>query len=465
MVCSCHESDLSVKKQRFKFMVSGKINNLDDNMDKLNKEDIKSVSFMRIACVKAIFLMKKYLPIKIKDILKSFYYKFLDRYLRTILKDDNASYIIIKDMMRQSFLKDRYKGLVDNLLKGKNYMGIIFYNSLVEWKSQLFQRPHHIFMELSRRGYIVFFLTPKPMIDNAHPIMKVNDNLFVIKDVDILYGIKKYPIILWINWTPNLVFSDLFPNSIIVYDYIDELDVFSNYCAYMENDHETLLRKSQILITTADNLYSEAKTIRPDVTLIPNGVCLEDFNIESEEVPADLEPILAQRRPIIGYYGAMAVWLDYDLINFACEQCRDLNFIYIGPSYDGSSEQLKSFDNLYLLGPKKYVDLKHYLKYFDVATIPFQAGEIANSTSPVKLFEYMAGGKPIVTTDMKECAKYRNVLVSKDHTHYIKNIREALSLHYNTEYINTVKEEAAKNTWNVRVTEIIKRLESCTCTE
>jgi len=56
--------------------------------------------------------------------------------------------------------------------------------------------------------------------------------------------------------------------------------------------------------------------------------------------------------------------------------------------------------------------LKYYLRRFDVATIPFQVNRVTNSTSPVKLFEYMAGGKPIVTTDMKECRKFQSVLIS-----------------------------------------------------
>jgi glycosyltransferase involved in cell wall biosynthesis len=428
-------------------------------MISLNKNDIKSISFTQIIYTKTIFLVKRFLPARIKNILKRFYYKYLDKYIKKPLTDDNVSYIIAQDVIRQSFLKNRYAGLVEDLLKRKSYKGIIFYNSLVEWESQLFQRPHHIFTELSKRDYIIFYLTPRPEIDNVNTVREVHNNIFVIKDIDFLYGIKEHPIFVWINWTPNIICRELFPNSVIIYDYIDELNVFSYYCEYMERDHKTLLRESHVAIASADILYSEVKELRQDVSLVPNGVRMEDFKIETEEIPEDLEPILAKRRPIIGYYGALAVWLDYDLINFACEQCRDLNFVYIGPSYDGSSEQLKSFDNLYLLGPKKYVDLKYYLKYFDVATIPFQTGEIANSTSPVKLFEYMAGGKPIVTTDMKECAKYRNVLVSRDHKHYIRNLKEALSLCNDKEYIKTLKEEAANNTWNARVAEITKKIE------
>ena len=373
-----------------------------------------------------------------------------------IKRRNEADYRSYQERMKGEFKKRRYKDEIQEVFKQKNYRGIVFYPSLVEWNIPLFQRPHQIFRELSKRGYLVLFLTPNPIVDDACPLRQVSDNLFLIRDIDMLYSLREWPIILWISWTPNLVCREFFPNSRLVYDYIDELEVFGYYCQRMEKEHARLVEISDSVITTAENLYAEVKQKRPDALLVPNGVCLEDFKVVKDSIPADLAGIVAQGKPIVGYYGALAEWLDYDLINFACEECKDLNFVLIGPKLGESSKKLKLSGNLFLLGPKRYEDLKYYLKRFDVATIPFRTGRVADSTSPVKLFEYMAGGKPIVTTGMKECSKYRSVLVSKSYTEYLDNIRSALTLARDSSYISLLEREAAENTWASRVDAILK---------
>ena len=89
-----------------------------------------------------------------------------------------------------------------------------------------------------------------------------------------------------------------------------------------------------------------------------------------------------------------------------------------------------------------------------MATIPFLINEITESTSPIKLFEYMALGKPIVTTDMPECRKYRSVLIGNNPDDFIDKIESALALRGNPEYAATLKQEALDNTWEVKASAI-----------
>jgi hypothetical protein len=403
--------------------------------------------------------IKKHTPKKIKRMLKPYYKKYFFKNSEDPANKNQKDYVVYQERIRTEFRKNRYEGFMKKFLTDRHYKDIIFYPSLVDWDIPLFQRPHQIFRELSKRQYLVFFLTPNPTGDNASPIRQINENLYLIRDIDILYDLRENPLILWVSWTPNIVCKEFLQKSRMVYDYIDRLEVFAFYCRLMEADHERLIQTSDIVITSADNLYSEVKKMRHDVILMPNGVCIEDFKVEEDEVPKDLKPIIDKGKPIVGYYGSLAKWLDYDLINFACEQCKDLNFVLIGPGLDDSIKKLRGSDNLFLLGPKKYEALKYYLKHFDVATIPFKINKIAHSTSPIKLFEYMAGEKPIVTTEMKECVKYKGVLISKDYGKYIANIRKALMLRYDSEYISILKREAASNTWGSRIDTIIKYLE------
>jgi glycosyltransferase involved in cell wall biosynthesis len=114
--------------------------------------------------------------------------------------------------------------------------------------------------------------------------------------------------------------------------------------------------------------------------------------------------------------------------------------------------------NLSYLRAKDYHDLPRYLNHFDATIIPFKINKITRATSPLKLFEYMAGGKPIVITDMDECKSYKSVLVSRNKREFLKNLDKAIKLKNNKKYMDLLTKEAKENTWSKRVEEIIREL-------
>ena len=107
------------------------------------------------------------------------------------------------------------------------------------------------------------------------------------------------------------------------------------------------------------------------------------------------------------------------------------------------------------MGPRDYKVLKNYANYADILTIPFKINDITKSTSPVKIFEYMALHKPIVTTDLNECRKYKSVLIAKNHDEFITKLEEALKLENNKKYINLLDQEAQENDWSKKAEAII----------
>ena len=114
---------------------------------------------------------------------------------------------------------------------------------------------------------------------------------------------------------------------------------------------------------------------------------------------------------------------------------------------------------MHWLGQKQYEDLPAYLHYFSVATIPFIINDITKSSSPVKLFEYMAGGKPIVTTDMPECREYPCVMVARNAPEYVAMLDEAACRGGWESYRQSLDRNAQANTWRARAEQILARVE------
>ncbi len=336
---------------------------------------------------------------------------------------------------------------------------IIIYPALLTWDMPVFNRPHQLLREFSKRGFLVFFLTPDPKSDRAEPIREINPNLYLISDINLLYSLRSKPVILWITWPPTIVFREFFPECRLVYDMLDELDVFGWYCEFMEADHLRLLYGADYVFASSDSLYEKAGAVRQDAVLAPNGVCLEDFNCSGSAVPEDMKSILAAGRPVIGFYGLLDDWrMDYDLVNHICLECKEIDFVFIGPSYDESIRRINNSKNFFYLGPKDYAVLRHYLRCFDAAIIPYKITRLTESVFPLKLCEYMAGGRPIVATDMKECRKFRSVFISKDRDDFIANLKKALAVKDDPQYLSLLAEEAHANTWKARVDVIINRM-------
>jgi hypothetical protein len=111
--------------------------------------------------------------------------------------------------------------------------------------------------------------------------------------------------------------------------------------------------------------------------------------------------------------------------------------------------------NVSWLGPKEYDELPLYLQQFSVATIPFVLNDVTHAVSPVKLHEYLAGGKPVVTTAMRETASYDVVMIGGDHHDWVKKIVEAEELSHDEAFVERLRMTARANTWDQRVGSLI----------
>ena len=210
---------------------------------------------------------------------------------------------------------------------------------------------------------------------------------------------------------------------------------------------------------SGQKVYSKYRKIRPDMELVFNGVNMEDFFLKTP--PKRPEDLPNNGKKIVGYYGALAQWVDFDLIYEAAETLPEFDFVLIGLNVDEEQiARVTALENVHFLGMKHYDILANYLWYFDVATIPFKINPVTNAASPIKLFEYSASGTPVVTTDFTEVKQYeeQGIFVGKNHRDYIEKLRHAAMLSGDELIVlqSRLRKIAADNTWKKRAKIIIK---------
>ena len=139
---------------------------------------------------------------------------------------------------------------------------------------------------------------------------------------------------------------------------------------------------------------------------------------------------------------------------------QDWSFLLLGPDHDGSirRSRLQRQRNVLWLGPRPYPTLPAYLRLFDVATIPFAINDITLATSPLKLFEYFAGGRPVVTTPMPECQAFEEVAIADTAAAFAAALDPARERGKDPAFRRHLRELGRTNSWEARVEAVLERL-------
>ncbi len=204
----------------------------------------------------------------------------------------------------------------------------------------------------------------------------------------------------------------------VIYDLIDDWTAYQDSPGYFRQTEPYLLQNADIVTATSKPLYEKAIRYNKNTHLCPNAADLEHFASARKgwERPQDLP----EGRRIAGFFGIIREWFDIGLIRYAALQRPQFEFCLIGGYSEDIFDQLKGLNNVHFLGAKNYSALPQYLSYFDVTLIPFKTNELIRSTNPIKVYEYLAGGKPVVATDIPEIEKMPFVYVSKNQEDFVK---------------------------------------------
>lgn len=314
------------------------------------------------------------------------------------------------------------------------------------------QRPQQLFTSLAALGVNTMFIEDKSG-DYQKPITKK----LLLAGLETKIDFSGYVVYTYLATNFSMIKKNR-PRRLI-YDVLDHPDIhasetYLNYHQLMLNEADIILTSSQLLFDEYVNLFKK-KIVR----YVPNAanpvIHTNCFR------PSDFPNYSKQT---IGFYGALAEWFDFELLNKLCKQFIHCQIVLLGPyrenfpEYQQLQKLLKDNVNLFYLGVKKFTELSHYANYFNVAIIPFICNSITENCSPVKLFEYMHYSAPIVTTNMPECKKYQSALVAKTDEEFLSLIDYALKLPKDHEYFQLMKKEATENTWAHRSNLIIEAI-------
>jgi glycosyltransferase involved in cell wall biosynthesis len=188
-----------------------------------------------------------------------------------------------------------------------------------------------------------------------------------------------------------------------------------------------LLNIAQVVVVTASRLKTMMQGRHDNVYLIPNGCETQHFQ-KVAEIRTPAEVIASLPQPRIGFVGALAYWCDLGLIEYLARNRPQWHFVFIGPKLT-DARQLEAFANVHLIGRVPYSLLPTYMAGIDVFINPYKQDDIAESCSPLKVFEYLAAGKPVVSVPMPEVTRFApQVRIASDYPEFLLCIEELLQM-------------------------------------
>lgn len=214
---------------------------------------------------------------------------------------------------------------------------------------------------------------------------------------------------------------------LIVYHCVDEYGEFTGADkAAIAGMEQRLLAKSDLVIASSQLLYERKRTHRARTVLVTHGVDVAHFRTACDpttEVPGELA---ALPRPVIGFYGLIADWVDLELFRYLAIARPAWSFALIGQTQTDVG-RLAGLPNVYLLGRKDYRLLPSYCRGFDVAVLPFVMNELTNAANPLKLREYLAAGLPVVASAIPEVTRLDGlVAVGRTPSEFLAHIEAIL---------------------------------------
>jgi len=337
----------------------------------------------------------------------------------------------------------------------------------------VFQRPQHLMTRFSTAIPVYFFEEPVISEDTVLPRLDLRqeDNVQVATPhlppglsesatldaqrvlLDAMLAQEKIEKPLLWYYTPlSLGFSDHLEATATVYDCMDELTGFLGApCEQLRCAEKQLMARSEVVFTGGYSLYDAKKTLHDNVHAFPSSVDAKHFRTARQELaePADQ---LAIPHPRLGFYGVIDERMDIELLRELATLRPDWHLVLLGPVVKIDPETLPKAANIHYLGSKSYNELPAYLSSWDVAIMPFAINDATRFISPTKTPEYLAAGRPVVSTPIVDVVNgYGNrnlVAIASDATGFAAAASKLIDNPVSGDWLGKVDEALADLSWD-----------------
>jgi glycosyltransferase involved in cell wall biosynthesis len=341
----------------------------------------------------------------------------------------------------------------------------------------VFQRPQHLMSRFAREMSVIYWEEPIEIAPNEKAFLEVREpedghSVRVIvphlpqgmpedareaalkRLLDAHVASIRGPLVAWYYTPMMLPFSRHLDDDVTVYDAMDELSKFRFAPVKLLELEAELLEKADIVFTGGSSLYEAKKDRHDNIHCFPSSVDRAHFCKARARGfdPADQEDL---PRPRLGFYGVIDERFDTELLAKAAELRPDWSFVMVGPVVKISDDDLPKRPNIHYLGSKTYAELPAYLSGWDVALMPFAMNESTQFISPTKTPEYLAGGKPVVSTPIKDVVRHYGQLegvgIAGDAEGFVRACERALELSRNPEsgWLAEADLMLSASSWNI----------------
>jgi len=245
----------------------------------------------------------------------------------------------------------------------------------------------------------------------------------------------------------------------LIYHCVDEFSEFTGTDkAAIVSLEQRLMEKSHCVIVSSDLLLKTKQRHNPHTFLVTHGVDVSHFRKACDPLTAIPDDIKSLPKPIIGFFGLIADWVDLHLIRFLAISRPQWTFVLIGKVVTNLNA-LENLRNVHLLGQKSYVSLPPYAKGFDVALLPFVMNELTLAANPLKLREYLAAGLPVVSSAIPEAEKLKHVLkLGHEPGHFLEIIQGIIDSGETGPQIR-ISQQMDCESWDAKVEELSRILQ------
>ncbi|MFN2437744.1 MAG: glycosyltransferase family 1 protein [Chitinophagaceae bacterium] len=347
----------------------------------------------------------------------------------------------------------------------------------------IYQRPQHLLSRFA--NYTRVFFVEEPIFHDAPDKLHINEpitNVYVVVP-HLRHGYNEQEIIAvqkkminnlisvmeinsyytWYYTPMALPFTRHLKPSLTIYDCMDELSAFKFAPSILRDREKKLLETADIVFTGGYSIYEAKKNQHNYIYPFPSSIDKEHFSNARiiKEDPSDQAHI---PHPRFGFYGVIDERFDIEMISLAAAMRQDWQFVLIGPIIKIDPVTLPHLDNIHYLGSKNYNELPHYLSGWDVAIIPFALNESTKYISPTKTPEYLAAGKPVISSPIKDVvspyADNKLVSIAEDAKAFVKKGDSFLKRKHSKSWLTKVDAFLAGNSWDKTWSEMVNHIES-----